>query len=87
LTLFLASLIAIDAQGKESLRLVQTIPMPNVKGRIDHMNVKCPGRPYSLSFPRFPGGLVGQNLDPVVEPCSLDRLPYNQVAVSKTVKS
>jgi hypothetical protein len=43
LTPFLASLIGIDAQDKESLRLVQTIPMPNVKGRIDHMDVKCPG--------------------------------------------
>ena len=45
LTLFLASLIGIDAQDKGSLRLVPTIPMPNVKGRIDHMDVKCPGRP------------------------------------------
>jgi len=28
-----------DAQEKECLRLVQTIPMPHVKGRIDHMDV------------------------------------------------
>jgi hypothetical protein len=50
LTLFLASLIGIDAQDKESLRLAQTIPMPNFKGHIDHM--ECPGGPYSFSFPR-----------------------------------
>jgi hypothetical protein len=52
LTLFLAPLIGIDAQGKESLRLVQTIPMPDVKGHIDHMDVNCPGRSYPFSFPR-----------------------------------
>jgi DNA-binding beta-propeller fold protein YncE len=28
-----------NAQEKDPLRLVQTIPMPNVKGRIDHMDV------------------------------------------------
>jgi len=37
--------------------------------------------------PQFPAGLVGQNLGPVVEPCPLERLPYKQVAVSKTVRS
>ena len=31
-------------QGKEPLRLVQTIPMPNVKGRIDHMDVDVKGK-------------------------------------------
>jgi hypothetical protein len=35
--------------------------------------------------PQFPRGLVGQNPGPVVEPCSLERLPYNQVAVSAAV--
>ncbi len=29
----------VRAQGKKPLRLVQTIPMPNVRGRIDHMDV------------------------------------------------
>src|SRR6266567_7317597 len=29
---------------KEPLRLVQTIPMPNVKGRIDHMDVDVKGK-------------------------------------------
>ena len=38
-TLFLAPLMRLEARGKESLRLIQTIPMPNVKGRIDHMDV------------------------------------------------
>lgn len=31
-------------QGKDPLRLVQTIPLPNVKGRIDHMDVDVMGR-------------------------------------------
>jgi WD40 repeat protein len=44
LTLFLASLVGLSAQDKESLRLVQTIPMPNVKGRIDHMDVDVKGK-------------------------------------------
>jgi WD40 repeat protein len=32
------------AQEKNALRLVQTIPMPNVKGRIDHMDVDVKGK-------------------------------------------
>jgi len=44
LALFLAPLVRLGAQGKESLRLVQTIPMPNVKGRIDHMDVDVKGK-------------------------------------------
>ncbi len=35
----LASLVRMEAQGKEPLRLIQTIPLPNLKGRIDHMDV------------------------------------------------
>jgi WD40 repeat protein len=31
-------------QGKDPLRLVQTIPMPNVKGRIDHMDADVKGK-------------------------------------------
>jgi hypothetical protein len=31
-------------QGKELLRLVQTIPLPNVKGRFDHMDVDVDGK-------------------------------------------
>jgi DNA-binding beta-propeller fold protein YncE len=42
--LFLAPLVRLGAQGKNSLRLVQTIPMPNVKGRIDHMDVDVKGK-------------------------------------------
>jgi hypothetical protein len=38
--LFLSALISrAKPQEKVPLRLVQTIPMPNVKGRIDHMDV------------------------------------------------
>src|SRR5260370_42661292 len=33
-----------DAQEKLALRLVQTMPMPNVKGRIDHMDVDVKGK-------------------------------------------
>src|SRR3984957_11953002 len=33
-----------EAQEKEPLRLVQTIVMPNVKGRIDHMDVDVKGK-------------------------------------------
>jgi YVTN family beta-propeller protein len=36
--------IPTPAQDKESLHLVQTIPMPNVKGRIDHMDVDVKGK-------------------------------------------
>src|SRR5580704_6262434 len=32
------------AQGAQPLKLVQTIPMPNVKGRIDHMDVDVKGK-------------------------------------------
>ena len=32
------------AQEKQAFRLVQTIPMPNVKGRIDHMDVDIEGK-------------------------------------------
>jgi len=33
----------------ELLRLVQTIPLPNVKGRIDHMDVDVKGRRLFVS--------------------------------------
>lgn len=42
--LFLASVVGLRAQDKETLHLVQTIPMPNVKGRIDHMDVDVKGK-------------------------------------------
>src|SRR5437588_11440867 len=37
-------LVGSSAQDKEYLRLTQTIPMPNVKGRIDHMDVDVKGK-------------------------------------------
>jgi|GEM_PF-5232574 len=47
LLFFGAAVLKIDAQEKEALRLVQSIPMPNVKGRIDHMDVDVKGkRPF-----------------------------------------
>src|SRR6202790_906610 len=30
--------------GKQPLRVVQTIPLPNVKGRLDHMDVDVKGK-------------------------------------------
>ena len=34
----------LSAQEKAPLRLVQTIPMPNVKGRLDHMDIDAAGQ-------------------------------------------
>jgi DNA-binding beta-propeller fold protein YncE len=36
--------ICLKAQEKQPLRLVETIPMPQVKGRIDHMDVDVKGK-------------------------------------------
>src|SRR5215467_16378714 len=48
LNVLLAALIfrAIDVQTQESsaLRMVQTIPLPNVEGRIDHIAVDVKGQ-------------------------------------------
>jgi len=42
---FLSSpVLKINAQEKAPLRLVQTIPMPKIKGRIDHMDVDVKGK-------------------------------------------
>jgi hypothetical protein len=41
---FLVIVPDTPAQDKQSLHLVQTIPMPNVKGRIDHMDVDLEGK-------------------------------------------
>src|SRR5712692_6785659 len=49
----------VRAQGKKPLRLVQTIPMPNVKGRIDHMDVDVKGKPL------FVAGLENGSLEVV----------------------
>jgi len=40
---------AAPPQGKEPLKLTKTIPMPNVKGRIDHMDVDVKGRRLFVS--------------------------------------
>jgi hypothetical protein len=44
LALFFTLFVRLGAQSKEPLRLVQAIPMPNVKKRIDHMDVDVRGR-------------------------------------------
>ena len=47
ITTFLTALVCsarLAAQDNTPLRLVQTIPMPNVKGRIDHMDVDVKGK-------------------------------------------
>src|SRR6266852_8682548 len=36
--------VLANAQSAAPLQLVQTIPMPNVKGRIDHMDVDVKGK-------------------------------------------
>jgi DNA-binding beta-propeller fold protein YncE len=41
---FSITALTTPAQDKEPLHLVQTIPMPNVKGRIDHMDVDAKGK-------------------------------------------
>src|ERR1700687_6293306 len=43
LTQISVTALAMPAQ-KEPLHLVQTIPLPNVKGRIDHMDVDVRGK-------------------------------------------
>ena len=42
--ILLAAISPTNAQNKEPLRLVQTIPMPNVKGRMDHLGVDVKGQ-------------------------------------------
>src|ERR1700693_2836031 len=49
----------LAAQDNYPLRLVQTIPMPNVKGRIDHMDVDVKGKPL------FVAGLESGSLEVV----------------------
>ena len=44
LTALAASTIGAQVQGAAPLRMVQTIPLPNVKGRIDHLAVDLIGR-------------------------------------------
>src|SRR5947209_3134596 len=39
----------MNAQNKEALKLVQTIPLPDVKGRIDHMDVDVKGKRLFVS--------------------------------------
>src|SRR5258707_293131 len=39
----------VQAQEKDPLRLIQTIPMPNVKGRIDHMDVDVKEKPLFVA--------------------------------------
>src|SRR6266478_3506165 len=41
-----------DAQSAAPLRLVRTIPLPNVKGRLDHMDVDVKGK-WVRSIPGF----------------------------------
>jgi hypothetical protein len=47
----------LRAQQKEALRLVQTSPMPNVKGCIDHMDVDVKGKRL------FVGGLENGSVE------------------------
>ena len=51
LLIFLAGLISlpVNAQQKQPLRLVETIPLPNIKGRIDHFGIDLSGRRLFMS--------------------------------------
>lgn len=49
MAILLLTALTTSAQDKESLKLVQTIPMPNVKGRIDHMDVDVKGKRIFIS--------------------------------------
>src|SRR6266849_5475932 len=44
IVLLFASPVLANAQSPAPLHLVQTIPLPNVKGRIDHMDVDLKGK-------------------------------------------
>jgi WD40 repeat protein len=43
LFLMFASILSIHSQDKSTLKLIQKIPMPNVKGRLDHFGVDLQG--------------------------------------------
>src|SRR5487761_713396 len=45
----MASLCAPTARGQAFLRLIQTIPLPNVEGRIDHFGIDLRGRRLFMS--------------------------------------
>src|SRR6266403_3475296 len=57
LTVFALLSSEVYAQDHAPLRLVQTIPMPNVKGRIDHMDVDVKGKRL------FVGGLENGSVE------------------------
>jgi hypothetical protein len=64
LVLLLASSLRMDAQEKEALRPLQTIPLPNVKGRIDHMDVDVKGkRLFVAGLENGSGGSPGWQMD------------------------
>src|SRR5215813_2028363 len=47
--LMLLAILCIHGQDKSMLRLVQKIPMPNVKGRLDHFGLDLSGRRLFLA--------------------------------------
>lgn len=47
--LLLCGVSTTAAPKTEGLRLVQTIPMPNVEGRINHMDVDVDGKPLLVT--------------------------------------
>src|SRR6267378_5723974 len=42
--LSVAAVLSIHGQDKSPLKLIQKIPLPNVKGRLDHFGVDLAGR-------------------------------------------
>src|SRR6266404_192081 len=59
LTVLVSLSTQAHAQDNVPLRLIQTIPMPNVKGRIDHMDVDVKGKRL------FVAGLENSSLEVV----------------------
>ena len=43
-TLLIALLVGVHAEESTPLRLLQTIPLPNVEGRIDHLAIDLKGQ-------------------------------------------
>jgi hypothetical protein len=57
--MFVAGLANLRGQTKEPLALVQTIPIPDVKGRLDHLWVDVGGKQLFVAGLENGSGLVG----------------------------
>src|SRR5207253_10934136 len=87
------AVMTIDAQAEESLslKLVQTIPLPNVEGRIDHLAVDVKGKRLfvaalgnnTVEVIDLKGGKLAKSLTGFHEPQGIAFLPdANRVIVA-----